>query len=204
MENAGSKIVEVRKDDSIEIMMFVSAESAQSFVNFAHTYALESGAGNGYGAYWVFHHPPESGVTTGVLVTKLDEERILKMARSIAFARSGGSGVITMPAFTIGSENEEIVFNVWGFDLGNLPEAGDMYRLTNPYLLPEGVQPSREGRVLEVVGEDIRVIGCHEEKSDGTPKDGANSLTIPRQATMKIPDWLTKHRKPSATPAVAI
>lgn len=179
-----------RKDDSMELLAFGSIESAEGFVEFVATYQRESGAGNGYGAYWIFDDKViEVDPTDKRLVRSLEYDRILTMARDIAKARSGGRGVITMPAITYGTEDGAIVFQVWGFDLGSTPGPGDMYRVIKPELLPAGAC-SREGRVVEIVGDSARVLDCLKDGKSEEPPADDDLLTIPLKALMKIPDWL--------------
>lgn len=191
--------VRTRKDDSMEDLLFNSVESAQSFINFVSLYQHESGAGNGYGAYWVFEDEIEQTDGNSDRFTReLDYNRIKRMASKIAHARSGGNGIVTMPSITYGIDDEAIAFQVWGFDGKQKPSAGDMYRIieyneTTVSLLRDGA--SKEGRVLEIVGDSIK--GYLGEDDEGNRLESAKVYTIPMDYVMKIPDWLTELHKRS-------
>lgn len=189
--------VRTRKDDSMEDLLFNSVESAQNFVDFVILYQHESGAGNGYGAYWVFENKIEQTDGNSDRFTReLDSRRIDRMIRSIAHARSGGSGIVTIPSMTYGVEDGAIAFQLWGFDDRQKPGAGDMYRIveyneTTVGLLNDGA--SKEGRVLEVIGDSIQ--GYLGEDDEGNRLESAKVHTIPLDSVMKIPDWLAEHRQ---------
>lgn len=189
--------VRTRKDDTMEELLFVSREAAESFLSFVEMYKNESGAGNGYGAYWVYDDNLE--MTDGCsdrFTGTLDLERVIKMAWDIAYARSGGSPV-TLPSITY-YEGEEgaIGFAFWGFDSRVVPAAGDMYRVVDWQKLSaeEGPYP-KEGRVLSIMGENATILGWYDEDENGRAKENAAPLVVPLDAIMKIPDWLKKSRE---------
>lgn len=188
--------VRVRKDDHMEYLLFHSRESAENFVGFVETYISDSGAGNGYGAYWVYDDPIEATDGNADRFTRaLEYGRIQEMMESIARARSGG-GPVTLPSITYGIENDAIAFAVWGFEYRKVPRAGDMYRVFDWEPLGDyGVIP-KEGRVLRVEGDTAHVVAWFaEDRDDGSPKEDAEVFEVPISTIMQIPDWLKQHRE---------
>lgn len=183
-----------RKDDTMELLAFGSMDSVCSFIKFVVTYQRESGAGNGYGAYWIFDDKVvQVDPADDRLVRSLERDRIISMAYDIAYARSGGSGIVTVPAITYGTKDDGIIFQVWGFDQGSTPNPGDMCRVIKPELLPTDKLRSRDGRVTDIFVDQARVLDCADEGSEG-PKNKAEPYLIPLEALMKIPDWLESGR----------
>lgn len=176
-------------------LCFASKKDAEQFKQFANTYMDESGAGNGYGAYWVYRSsevircdkvPPGS-------TTRLEQKFINSMTNDILVARTANRNHSAMADISIGIKNKAI-----SFSFGNLPErqrpaVGDMFR-TMKSQANEEEKAVGEGRVIEDLGETLKVISCWDEGDDGRPKSNAKLITVRDVAVMKINDWKSEHR----------
>lgn len=182
-------LLEVLEDGRGVNLLFKDKEQAENFTLFAHTYIAESGAGNGYGAYWHFRDNPIIGVDTKTGRGNLNTDLVRAMALSICDARTArppawNGGNVTEPEYMplVEVEDDAITFS---FDADKLPpriqpETGNLVRIVdNP-------EHSRQiARVKEVRGENVALIHCpysHIEKDE--------ELEIPLNNVMKINDFL--------------
>ena len=185
-----------RKDDKMEKLLFVSSEFAQNFISFVEMYQYESGAGNGYGAYWIYEkNIVRTSGRSNSFVRTLEFDRIQGMATDIARARSGG-GVVTMPSIKYGIDRSAICFAFWGFDCKNKPKPGDMYRVVDWNIIQDDFDERfGEGRVRRVEGGNIVVVNCYDEFRSIRNQVELEEYLIPHSAVMKIPDWLAEHHR---------
>lgn len=170
-------LLDAREDGKAVTLCFVSKADAEQFKQFVGTYMEESGAGNGYSAYWVYLDAPiiQADAIPPRCVTKLNDELISAMRNAIVGARLAGDD----------QEGGGIMF--WSQELPprQRPTCGDMFRA----LVSQGAQDRMEGRVVADHGETLEVISWQEEDEEGKPISGARIVTIPASQTMKICDW---------------
>lgn len=192
--------VRVRKDDTFEFIGFASREDAQRFIAFVKQYQTESGAGNGYGAYWVFNDeitdaPPFGDGTTD----ELEFARIVQMAMAISRARAVNERTVSIPSIRYDhDEDDGIIFEVGNFLPHGLPAVGEMYRLIKRDD-PEVSDVPSEGRVMTLTGEEAEVVGWDDESDDGVIADTAQRHRVPLTAIMRIPDWRKRSRERKAS-----
>lgn len=183
--------LQVRVDDEMQILAFASAQDLQKFVRFVRTYQTDSGAGNGYGAYWVFD--PEPVAVTDDARYQLDWKLINYMCDSVGIERTGE------PLFTVnlGREESGIKFD-FTFPERRTPKVGEMFRCIErrgdtPADLP------KEGRVVAKAVDNLTVISCWDEADDGSVKEGARRWSVPSGILMWIPDWKKQRRDARAS-----
>lgn len=133
-------LVKVLEDAHEVNLLFADKSHAQHFINFVHTYIAESGAGNGYGAYWHFSNEPIVGVDTKIGKGEIRADLIKDMATSICDARLAQPSVWQdgiyklseyIPSFAV--INGLILFH---FDINKLPprlrpNVGDLVRIVD-------------------------------------------------------------------------
>jgi hypothetical protein len=187
--------VEVRKNNSFETLCFRSKEDAQRFQAFVEAYMRESGAGNGYGAYWIFNRdvgfherPPGGSVST------IDAARVGRMLWRILQARTCVDEPEMSSPRRATSEDGGILFDVGEFPPRQRPAIGDMFRAVGPGL-NEQERDVGEGRVLADLGDWFEVVSCGDEEDDGNIKPGAKRVSVRADKVMKINDWKRKNRR---------
>lgn len=168
------------------ILTFETKKDAKKFKRFVNTYMEESGAGNGYGAYWVFLNETPVGVTT------LDDQRagintslLVRMRDAIVEARDSE----LKPNLHIEQSNFILRFDHDNFMRRKRPTKGDMFRSLFSYN-----KGRLEGRVIEDNGETLKVIGYWDEGKDKQPLPNAKLIEIKAADVMKIRDWMAKHQ----------
>ena len=175
-------ILEALENAIKKTLCFRSIEDAERFKSFVNTYMEESGAGNGYGAYWVNFNAKIVQVLEILdsFTTEINDNYIESMMESIIAERLAG---LDQDYKTGG-----IIFSVSPLPPRQRPKAGDMFRT----LISMGAEKKMEGRVLKDLGDTFEVIGYFDEGEDGKPKVDAKVITIDADKVMKIHDWLTK------------
>jgi len=193
----GCVVVENDKG-TIESLLFVTPDDAQRFLDFCNLYKRESGVRSGRGAYNPLdNRVEETEGDSARFKRSIDTDLVEKMVKAIAIARSAGSVKPRLPQRSCGHHfgSGVIQFNIGEFIPQLRPEVGDMYRLVNDSLLTTEHQfAPREGRVIDVIGEDVLVRGCHHEDAEGNSQADAEFHMLPHAAVMKIADWLKAHR----------
>lgn len=173
-------IFECLENAEKKTLCFASVEDAKRFKNLVNTYMEESGAGNGYGAYWVLFETEIEEVPEIMenFCTELDDNLITKMIQDVIRARTAGNP-------------QGIIFNLPELPKPQRPTRGDMFRT----LFSRGANRKIEGRVINDNGDMLDVINCWDDDDNGKPKKDAKIITIPAAWTMKINDWKAELRK---------
>ena len=182
-------IVHVLKDMEPVTLCFSNKKSAENFLTLVNTYEDDSGAGNGYSAYWPnydkrkiqsrFWRPPES-------VAKLDTVMVKEMLWSIYSARAAASPEDMEKKFFISCTCLAIAFSLEELPPRIRPTAGDMYRVPRS-LSTDGT--GSEGRVIEDIGGLLRVVPCWYWGREGFRHD-VKTLYVKTSSAMKTYDWL--------------
>ncbi|MCX6745241.1 MAG: hypothetical protein NTX82_07010 [Candidatus Parcubacteria bacterium] len=162
-------------------LCFASIEDAQRFKAFVNTYMEESGAGNGYNAYWVMFDTKivEVSEIMDDFCTILNNDLIVHMLQAVIHSRTAGVG-----------NSQGIIFNISELPPRQRPAKDDMFRT----LYSQGATEKIEGRIIEDNGETFKVINCYDIDDKGKPKKNAKIITIPASHAMKINDWQKEHR----------
>lgn len=173
-------LLEALEDGRKVTLCFAVTTNAEEFKSFANTYMEESGAGNGYDAYWV-HFDAQIIQTDAIppnTVTRLKHDLITRMRNAILDARLAGQ--------------PQAGITFWGQPLPprQRPTQGDMFRT----LLSQGATERIEGRVVADHGDTLDIISLHDEGASGRPLPNATIVTIPAEHAMKIPDWRSARR----------
>lgn len=181
-------LVSVFEDANRVQLLFASKRDAKRFIQFVRVYIAESGAGNGYGAYWYFKGEPIVGVDTKMGKGYLNFDLIKEMSRSICDARNARRGKMWagddvteaeyMPQ--VGVRDGAITFD---FSPDKLPprirpRAGDLVRLV------DNEKHERQiARVKEVKGTTAVLVPCPYSEI-------TTEIRLPLKQTMKIYDFL--------------
>lgn len=200
--------LDVAKDGSRETLRFASKHDVARFVDFINVYVDDSGAGNGYGSYWMFMAKPYwRPYKLRDSTTKLDPEIISRMFASILRARlaindtSQTSQTLLQWLWTWSIVDKGIIFRMEPLPPRQRPTVGDMYRIPRSQLLPDGSDfVYSEGRVLTEKDGILTVRPCQDEDSaTGEWRDDKKiTYAVEVHRTMKINDWLSAMRHPSA------
>jgi len=187
-------IVQVRKDDSMQDLCFCNRESADRFVEFVKVYIRESGAGNGYGAYWIFddavgmYERPPAGA-----VKELESERIQTMLESILQARTAEDRPSLSVDLLIGTQDGAISLKIGELPPAQRPTAGDMCRVIGKDL-NEVERTLGDGRVVRDLGDTLKVVSSWDTERDGRVSPNAKYLVVRTKNVMKINDWKAGRR----------
>ena len=186
--------------ESTERLCFRTKADADRFRDFVLAYADDSGAGNGYGAYWMWEdeHPYYRPFIPRNAVTALDVGFVETMLRSLMHARTTMNQPMPLH-YSCGSRGGGITFTLNTLPPRQRPTTGDMYRIPLS-LMPVDLSydhiPS-EGRILADRGDTFTVIGSwDEDPQDGAVRDGARIYEIEAVRVMKINDYLSAMRFP--------
>jgi len=184
--------LQASEDGANKILCFTTKEDAQRFKNFSNMYMEESGAGNGYGAYWVMRNADIIGVTktVDIFTFELQNHLLEHMRESIAIARTAGESTGDDINFSVSNTGRAISFQIDNFPERQRPSKGDMFRNLYSY-----AGAKIEGRVIEDNDDTLKVISCLDEDDDGKPNPSATFIDISSSDVMKINDWKDKHRK---------
>lgn len=157
-------LVRVLEDARVVDLLFADKEQAASFVQFVEMYMAESGAGNGYGAYWHFRNEPIAGIDTKIIRENIRSDLIENMCLSICDARKARKsawqgGEVAEPEYMprVGEENGTITFS---FDPTKFPpriqpNAGDLVRIVDNETHERGI-----ARVKELKDGNVVLIPC--------------------------------------------
>jgi hypothetical protein len=185
--------VQVIEDGRNVDLLFADKEQAKQFIDFVHVYMIESGAGNGYGAYWHLIGNlgnPVVGVDTKVGQGFLKTDLIQAMALSICDARAARphawqGGNVTVPEYMplMGIKDGTIVFQFTTSDLPHCiaPKKGDLARIVDNPKYYKCI-----GRVKEARDSGLFVIAPCEHSFL------TEEIELPAFEVMKIYDFLKK------------
>lgn len=177
------------EDGNSKGLFFASMEDAERFKAFCNVYLDESGAGNGYGAYWVYLDSIIIGVTGNPgHSTNIREDLVKYMLDKIVCARTAGEKRGSSVELVMGTSDNGIKFNVGDLPSRLRPGVGDMFRS----LRSQGALSKMDGRVIEDNGDILKVVSCWDENKDGSVKDDAKIIEIETSKVMKINDWKKK------------
>lgn len=184
-------ILKVLENAIKKTLCFASKEDAERFKSFTNIYMEESGAGNGYEAYWVMFNSKIVEVDDALdsYDKRVKKSLLSSMMDSIVGTRTAGKDTSYYPAITVGLNNG-ITFNIQELPDKQRPGAGDMFRT----LFSQGAETKFEGRVIKDNGDTLEVIDWYSEDDEGNPKVDAETICIEASKVMKIDDWLTRHR----------
>lgn len=176
-------ILEALENANKVTLCFATKADAERFKEFANTYMEESGAGNGYDAYWVMFDAQivQVDVIPHGSITELNTDLVDRMLDDIITARKASAD----------STSEGIVFDDPRLPPQKRPSSGDMFRA----LPSKGAKAKLEGRVVKDNGNFLDVIGYFDEDDEGNPKPDADIITISADHVMKINDWKSSMRK---------
>lgn len=186
--------VQVRKDDTMQNLCFCDRESADRFVEFVKVYMNESGAGNGYGAYWIFddaigmyERPP------AVAVKELESDRLYSMLGSILRARTAEDRPSLSVDLLIGTRDGAISLMIGELPPVQRPTAGDMCRVIGEDL-NEAERRLGDARVVRDLGDTLEVVSSWDTERDGRVSPDAKYLVVRTKNVMKINDWKANRR----------
>lgn len=190
-------ILHVLKDARPIMLCFFDRKSAESFKELVDTYEDESGAGNGYSAYWPNYKKREilpSVFRSSEWVTELDTNMVVRMLWSLFQARAADVTGGMRGEFSIGASNGAITFSMGKLPPRTRPTVGDMYRIPRS-LSEDGM--SNDGKVIEDNGDTLKVIACWYWEREGFRHD-VQIEEVKTSHTMKTHDWL-KDQYPERT-----
>jgi len=175
----------VRKDDDFETLNFTTKQGAEAFAHLCHLYQDESGAGNGYGAYWHLRDSPIAAVDTPRGNANLDSSRVNYMLESIVSARLAGGEVQPLSKdeiLKLAVKDGLIEFNFTSANLPPriIPKAGDLVRIIDH---PE-FSRSVLARLDTVIDDKAHVAPC--EYGIIEP------MVVPLNNVMKVRDFLSR------------
>lgn len=187
-------VLEVLEDGHGPLLLcFATKEDAERFKRFSNIYMSESGAGNGYGAYWCYFDSAISEVTEVIRLSKTELRRDLveDMLSDILRARTAGSQNPPQIDLVFGQKDGAITFNFGELPPHQNPAVGDMMRVFSREATPEE-EKIGEGRVLDDVGDELEVISVWDEGEDGKPKPGVVRKRVRKSVVMKIYDYMSE------------
>lgn len=185
-------ILSVLKDMRQLSLCFTNRKSAASFSTLVNIYEDDSGAGNGYSAYW-----PDYGNEKISLrlwkprrsVSEIDPELVRSMLHSIYLSRNVDIPDDLSERISIGTEGQGILFSMNALPPRMQPAVGDMYRIPRS-LSKDGM--GGEGKVIDERRDSLVVIPSHYWEKDGFRNDVTTS-EIPKKSAIVIHDWLKDH-----------
>lgn len=186
--------VQVRMDDSMQNLCFCDRESADRFVEFVKVYMNESGAGNGYGAYWIFddavgmYERPSADA-----VKELESDRLHGMLDAILKARTAEDRPSLSVDLLIGTRNGAIALEIGELPPAQRPTIGDMCRVIGKDL-NEVERKLGDGRVVRDLGDTLEVVSSWDTEHDGRVSPDATYLVVRTKNVMKINDWKAGRR----------
>jgi len=181
-------VLEALENADLKYLCFASRDDAERFKAFVNIYMEESGAGNGYGAYWVMFDADVEDVLEG-FDTELNMYLLNYMMSKVIEARLADSEIAMYPAIEV-SMSTGVIFRVGELPPRKRPTVGDMFRT----LYSAGAESKFEGRVIHDNGDTFEVINCSDEWPSGKLKDNAKIITISVGQVMKVNDWRAKRR----------
>jgi len=181
----------LNNEEAAETLCFRSKQDAERFRDFGLTYMRESGAGNGYGAYWLcaldigqYERPPAKA-TIGIETARLEDmlQRILK-------ARTATDPPTAKVDMAMGVREGGIVFSHGDLPPRLRPAVGDMFRVIGDELNGQE-REVREGRVMADCGETLEVMSSWSENG-GRINPNAKRFVMRADKVMKVNDWLKR------------
>ncbi len=188
-------LIEAIEDGKTIQLCFASKADAKRFKKFTTMYMLESGAGNGYGAYWVWTDSAivQCDVIPEFASTILRFDLIEYMLCKVLVARTADKKTDVSVDLIVGKKDNAVVFFVGKLPPRQKPRAGDMFRLIDRTKM--SADSITEGRVLKDLGDTLEVMSWGDEDKHGNKKADARIVTIKASQVMKINDWKSEHRK---------
>lgn len=173
---------------------FASKQDAERFKEFVNIYMFDSGAGNGYGAYWVLTDEMivECDKAPTYAVTEVKNHILLSMLGDILNARTAGEQRNANGRMA-GKKNGGITFNAGELLPRQRPQVGDMFRTIKEDGANEEEYAVGEGRVIADHGDTLEVINYSDEEDDGRIKPNAKRVIVRVANVMKINDWKKAH-----------
>jgi hypothetical protein len=182
-------IMQVKYNMKLINLCFCSVEDAKRFKNFVDIYIDDTGAGNGYGAYWMFDIKIKRRPwLSKSAITCLNEDFIKNMLFRILSVRRA-------------EKHPEMDISCFGwklkgaikFSMGKIPprltpKKGDMYRIPRS-LGGENMLEKAEGVIIEECGEIFRTIAWYDYAS-GKAKPNAKIHEVKSNQVMKIYNYL--------------
>lgn len=195
-------VIQVLENGNRKSLCFYSEKDANSFKSFTNTYMDESGAGNGYGAYWIFLDSKiiQCDEIPDEVITCLTPELLYGMLDRISFARTADKRTIVRVSLRISMKAGAIEFNVGELPLRKSPTKGDMFRVIKSQANEDEIRV-REGRVLEDLGKTLKVYSYSDEMHGKKPIEGAEIVEVRTASVMKINDWLKEGNQSCETKA---
>ncbi len=168
-------------------LAFASKKDATAFKKFVNVYMSDSGAGNGYGAYWVYTNEEivQCDKLPGTAKTSLKLYLLLDMMHSVLTARMASEKHGISVAINIGQERGAITFSTGRLPPRQRPAVGDMFRVIKRTTADEA--EVHEGRVVEDCGETLKVKSYWDYIK--------TIFTVNTKNVMKINDWIKEHRR---------
>ncbi|MCK9352517.1 MAG: hypothetical protein M0P76_07105 [Candidatus Pacebacteria bacterium] len=169
-------------------LCFADKKSAKSFLMLVNTYEDDSGAGNGYSAYWPNYDKRKIWLSwkPDNSVMEIDSEFVEHMLCRIYLAHSADFPEEMKEKFSVTHTNKGIVFSMEKLPPRIRPTVGDMYRIPRS-LSFDGM--GSEGKVIEDKGHTLSVVPCWYWGREGFRSD-FEVLKIDESQVMKIHDWL--------------
>lgn len=191
-EQAMYAIVNVLKNMRPVALIFADEKGAESFLAFVNAYEDDSGAGNGYSAYWPNYGKRE--VLTRTFrpfgsAKELDPEMVEDMLRSVYRARAATFLGDMKTLFSIERVRRAIAFSMRELPPRVRPTTGDMYRIPRS-LSADGM--GGEGKVVEDSGVTLKVVPSHYWQREGFRYD-VEVLEIEASQAMRTHDYLRDH-----------
>ncbi len=181
-------------------LCFASKDDAKRFKKFTVRYILESGTGNGYGAYWVYFDSAiiqSDGIPEDASVI-LRVDLIEHMLWDLLVARTADQKTTVNADLIVGKKNDAAIFSVGKLPPRQKPQSGDMFRVIRRRKMLTG--SIREGRVLNELGDTLEVIAWADEDEHGNKRADAKVVTINVNQVMKINDWMSESRRRRNSP----
>lgn len=171
-------------------LLFKTVKDAKQFKDFVHTYMWESGAGNGYGAYWIYMDE-DIHVVKGYsekFSLKLNIDYLMKMIRRIVLARNAGETEVVTFRLRYGESLTGISFKVDNLPPRRRPEVNGLCRIIDSSVFPEDLYMA-SAVVLEDRGDLFVVTDSMQSKSTEMGFAELRTYEVPASAVMKIKDF---------------
>ena len=192
--------LDIAADGRKETLRFASKKDAERFTEFVKVYVDDSGAGNGYGAYWVWldANPYWRPFIVAKSINEINPDFVSSMLHSIVCARTASSNSPTIK-WSWEKTDGGIIFEMEELPARQRPAVGDMYRIPRSKMSADYYDELgySEGRVLAEKDDIFTLRACHNEEPSTGKWCGEEVVhTISADRVMKINDWLSAMRYP--------
>lgn len=183
--------IEALENGNRKTLCFYSKKDARDFKSFTNTYMDDSGAGNGYNAYWILFDSEiiQCDKIPDNTTTSLRPNLIDRMLEGILIARTTKIEPDVGVGVRIAKKEGTITFSIDELPFRKTPTKDDMFRLIKSQANEDEIRV-REGRVLEDLGDTLKVYSYSDEMHNGKPIEGAEIIEVRTASVMKINDWL--------------